>query len=168
MAKNGLTCLVYAFKTYWSLRNRWDALEVPLISSSVWGQKGPLISLSGSGRKRNQVWKIWCRINRNRKAILNFQFRQCKTELRFWKSGISFRFPKVLFGRTLHLAFQSLEQLAVFRMPYSGFCFFSIFHPCTYCYYTLTTCSLFMWNVNPIFLPQHAPLNPHLTVLIYF
>ena len=65
MAINGLTCLVYAFKTYWSLRNRWDALEVHFFSS-VWGHKGPLkfrpefrlISLSGSGRKQNQVWVI--------------------------------------------------------------------------------------------------------------
>ena len=95
-------------KTHCSLRNQWDALEVPL-SSSVSRQKGPLIfrpefrfiPLSGSGRKRNQVWKIRFRIHRNRKAVLNFRFRQCKTELRFWKSGIRFRFPKVLSGRTL-------------------------------------------------------------------
>ena len=60
-----------------------------------------LIPLSGFGRKRNQVWKIQFRINRNRKAILNFRFRQCKTELRFWKSGIRFRFPKELSSRTL-------------------------------------------------------------------
>ena len=57
-------------------------------------------------QKRNQVWKIRFRINQNRKAILNFRFRQCKTELRFENlvsgSGFQKNFPVVPYVGVQH------------------------------------------------------------------